>query len=560
MSNEKKMSNEKNNDRDKMIEDLTKFKKVEKKLFRELLDEALDSNDKYLAISAKMGSNKSYVTSVSLEWFANIDFASDLEIFNEHRDELSKSIKINTDTLDILSQRKPDWSRQLAMTAYLAIRDHHKFPPALLVAYQDWITDSEHDNWGIDERALQDSITQEPLDSRGSVINLNHGDTRFYALDGQHRLMAIRGLRDLVQGNLSKKNKYGKIGRETVTLDEIIQYHVKRKDRAKHKENVDENTIKQKLISMMADERIGVEIVPAVQKGETREEAFMRLREIFVDVNQNARRLEKGELALLDENDGFSIVARRIMVSHELFRDGDSLRVDDKSSQLNESSEHYTTLQTIVSMASTYLGQQGKFELWANEVCGIKGAGLLRPADKELEEGKDKLSDYFDAIQKLPSHQRMIQGTEVSKIRRRDEGGEDNVLFRPIAQEALARAVGLLERQNTLSLEDICKKLSKKDDIKFSELKLTDSASPFFGILSDPVTSKMRRQASAGILATDMFCYLLSGGMPDEDREILKQKFFESRRVTPDGYEPARAIGLDGEETTLDKFELPHPW
>ena len=442
------MSNEKNNDRDKMIENRAKFKEEEKNLFRELLDGALDSKNKYLAISAKMGSNKSYIASVSLDWFSNVHFASDLDFFKKHRDEEGKSIEINKDTLDILSQRRPDWRRQLAMTVYLAIRDHHKFPPALLIAYQDWMLDPNHDNWGMDKRALQDSIMQEPLDSRGSIINLDHKNTRFYALDGQHRLMAIRGLRDLIQGNLFKKDKYGKANKEIITLGRVMQYNEENK--------VDENTIKQKLTSIIEDEQIGVEIIPAVQRGETRNEAFRRLRAIFVDVNQNARRLEKSELALLDEENGFRIVARRVMISHEIFLTGDvdnSLRVDMKSAQLNEKSEHYTTLQTIANMAESYLKKQGAFSRWGREICDIKGAGLLRPSDEELEKGESKLSNYFDAIKNLPSHKRMLQGTPTGTIRScsRDPEGEANVLFRPIAQEALAGAIGLLESDKGLS-------------------------------------------------------------------------------------------------------------
>ena len=539
-----------------MIENRAKFKEEEKNLFRELLDGALDSKNKYLAILAQMGINKSYIASVSLDWFSNIHFASDLEFFNEHRDEDGKSIEINKDTLDILSQRKPDWRRQLVMTAYLAIRDHHKFPPALLVAYQDWILDPDHDNWGMDRRALQDSLIQEPLDSRGSIINLDHKNTRFYALDGQHRLMAIKGLRDLIEGNFFKKDKHGKADKEAITLGRIMQYNEENK--------VDENTIKQKLISIIEDEQIGVEIIPAVQRGETRNEAFMRLRAIFVDVNQNAQRLEKSELALLDEDNGFRIVARRTMVLHDLFRAGDvddSLRVDMKSARLDEKSDHYTTLQTIANMAESYLKKQGAFSRWGREICGIKGAGLLRPSDEELKKGRNKLSEYFDAIKNLPSHKRMLQGTPAGTIRScSHDQGEANVLFRPIAQEALAGAIGLLESDKGLSPQDICKKLAKKDDIKFSDLKLNEPASPFFGVLWHPVNGVMRWKSSDKELATQMFCYLLSGGMPDEDREILKQKFFESRRVTQDNIEPARAIGLDGEETTLDKFELPNPW
>ena len=550
------MSKQKNQKDDTLKQDMDEIEdqqRQEKRVLRQLIDKARDAESKYLAVAARMGTNKSYISSVPLKWFADINFAADLEIFDEYRDENGKSIQINNeDTLAMLSQRKPDWSRQLVMTIYLAIREHHKFPPALLVAYQDWVLDKNDDNWGKDGCALQDSIEGEALDSQGWVVNLNHENTKFYALDGQHRLMAIRGLRDLIQGNLSKKTNEGKGGNQFIKIEDILEISSENDEKKKN--------LKGKIESMLDDEKIGVEIIPAVQKGETQDKAFRRLRQIFVDVNQNARRLEEGELILLDEIDGFRIVARSVMISNKLFRNGD--RIDMRRSQLSETSEYYTTLQTVADIAKVYLEQHDEFAGWNNEICGIKGAGRLRPKDTEIDAGKKKLTSYFNAIMALPSHQSMIQGTPVSELRSREDGGHDNVLFRPMTQAALASAIGLLEREKGLTLEQICKTLAKKDDSKHPDLKLTDAASPFFGILCDPVEKKMRRHDRYRKLAIEMFCHLLDGGTPDEGvRETLRENVFKSRVVIPEeGGKPAEAVNFDGKPVKFDKFQLPHPW
>lgn len=554
------MSNQTHRSNNSLDQDIAEFEDQTGKrvrILRQILDEVTSAEDKYLAVAAKMGSNKSYISSVPLKWFADINFASDLDIFKEYRDENNKSIEINESTLGMLSQRKPDWSRQLAMTVYLAIREHHKFPPALLVAYQDWILDKDHNNWGMDGCALQDSLTHEALDSKNWVVNLNQHGTKFYALDGQHRLMATRGLRDLIQGSLPKKNKEGRIEKFVITIDDVLEHHTKGDGNQR-------DDLRRKIESILDSEKIGVEIIPAVQAGETLDEAFRRLRQVFVDVNQNARSLEKGELALLDEVNGFSIVARSVMVTHRLFRaKGDSLRVDVKASQLNEKNPHYTTLQTITSIAKSYLGQLEEFEHWENHVCGINGAGMLRPDDDELDAGRQKLKAYFDAMMTLPSHQDMIQGAEVQKFRMRvDDGGQDNVLFRTTAQEALADAIGLLEGESNgrISPKEICTTLAKKDDQDQPHLKLRDPASPFFGVLCHPVDLKMRKQHYKR-LATDMFRHLLDGGTSDEQaRRNLKKAVFDSRRVTPEGVDPAEAIGLDGNRIKFEDFELPVPW
>ena len=554
------MSNQGKQIDNRIEQDLPDVKEIEdyerrvKRVFKNALDRETSNENRYLAVSARMGDNKSYISSVRLRWFADVNFASDLDIFEKYRDENNKSIEINEETLSMLSQRKPDWSRQLAMTVYLAIRKHRKFPPALLVAYQDWILNPDHDNWGMDGRALKDSIENKALDSQAWVVSLNHADTKFYALDGQHRLMSIRGLRDLIQGNLSKKNKDGKAGKP-IKIEDVLGHQANSNDENKE-------DLRRRIESILDQELIGIEIIPAVQRGETRDEAFMRLRQIFVDVNQNPKRLEKGELALLDENDGFKIVARNVMISNELFRTKDnSIRVDTKSSQLNENSEDYTTLQSIAKTAKLYLERRAEFEHWNDEVCKIKGAGKLRPDDSELDDGEKKLTAYFDAIKTLPSHKLMIDGTKkVAELRGRDGDNHDNVLFRPIAQEALASAIGFLEQERGLTLEQICKKLAKKDDRSCPDLKLTDTVSPFFGVLCDPVEKKMRKDSYLK-LAKDMFCHLLGGEEPDHDvREKFREDVFQSRRITTEADESAEALDFGGKPVSRDKFKLPKPW
>ena len=65
---------------------------------------------------AKMGTNTSYLTSVSLGWIAaNVYFSRDLPIFKKHRLAGSNTIDINDTTAIYLQQRAPDYSRQLPM-------------------------------------------------------------------------------------------------------------------------------------------------------------------------------------------------------------------------------------------------------------------------------------------------------------------------------------------------------------------------------------------------------------------------------------------------------------
>ena len=540
----------------KTADDVLEKDRNYKKALRLLLDWHQDREDHKIALPAKMGTSKSYLISVSLGWIAaNVYFSRDLPIFKEHIRADSNTININDTTAVYLQQRAPDYSRQLPMAMYLATREHHKFPPLLLVAYQDWVYNQRHDNWGPDGRAMMGSLNVESLDTKSCVVDLDSATTSYFALDGQHRLMAIKGLKDLLDnGRLSPKKRDGSpISGKDVTREEIEGYYEER--------DIDLNRLQSTMNEVM-----GVEIIPAVQDRETFGEAVSRLRNVFVDVNENAKRLEKGELTLLEENDGFRIVARTVMTKHKMFKGsfGLSLNVDTKSNQISEGSESYTTLSTLVSITEEYLGAKPEFKGWKHPVLDLKGrrgVGLLRPNDDEIEKGLVAMTVYFNALAELPSHRNMIahfdeEAEQESKSPSGLRGGnEQNILFRPIAQVALARAVTQLETKQEADLAGLVEILSRHEAL--GDLHLTHKTAPWFGILCDP-EEKVRRQKRYGDLCAEMLVYLLGGDSVDGE-ERLRDDFFEARRGAADSDEPM-AWSLSGHLKTKDDFKLPDPW
>ena len=525
---------------------------------RLLLDWQRDREGHHVALPAKMGTSKSYLVTVSLGWIAaNVYFARDLPIFKEHRRKNSKAIDINDVTAEYLQQRAPDYTRQLPMAMYLASREHHKFPPLLLVAYQDWVYDEAHDMWGPHGRARENSLNVVGLDSKAAcVVDLDVANTRYFALDGQHRLMAIKGLKDLLDnGRLSARKKDGTaIAGKDMTRDEIEGYFEER--------GLDPD----KLQGAM-DEVMGVEIIPAVQNQETFRESVSRLRNVFVDVNENAKRLEKGEFTLLDENDAFRIVARTVMTKHPLFKDGSyGLNVDTKRNQISERTRYYTVLNAIVSITQAYLGEKPEFHGWKDTVLDLKGkrgVGLLRPTDGEIEKGLVQLSMYFNALATLPSHQSMIlyfssdgrSGKSPAEFR---GDNSRNILFRPIAQVALARATARLQKDKEVDLKGLMETLASHEES--GDLDLASEKAPWFGILSDRM-GKVRRQKKYEDICVEMMIYLLGGGFDDEQRrKKLLSDFFEARLGGEGDSGEPMARDLSGNLKTEDEFSLPDPW
>ena len=496
------------------------------------------------ALRSRMGKTPSYVTSASLSWIVEkVGFAGDLPIFKGKADRTSKAIPIDESTIFDIQQRQPDWRRQLEMALYLALRPYHKFPPILVVAYQGWVYRERSEEWGPDERAMQDSITAEPLDIEGNYCDLDYRNTYYYALDGQHRLMAIMGLRDLLRnGRIYKLNQDGTRKATCYELDQVIEEI--------HKDtNEDKAVIHERLQRIMNEEQIGIEIIPAVIEEETYDEAKKRLRGVLVDVNENARKPAKGEVSLLDDTDGFRIAAKYIMFAHPLLGE----HVHPTKSQLEETSEYYTTLETLVGITKNYLGQRPEFSKWKTPRFGEKSLGPVRPSDNELENALEKLRDYFDALATLPSHEAFMQGTPAKKLRSRDN--DDHILFRPIAQQALAKAVAVLEVDHDISLARIAEKLREQENT--GQLKLRNEKAPWIGVLCNPIDYTMSRKEADKDLCACLFRHLLGSGTDDEDEyNDLKKKFAEARRTGDD----EKAISLDGGSCEVNEVRLPYPW
>ena len=528
---------------DQVINDIMQMDERNRQALSLLLDLQREKDGHLFALSTRMGETSSYVTSVTLGWVVqNVHFAGDLPIFKGKVDKKTKKVPVDENTISDIQQRQPDWRRQLPMALYLVLRRNHIFPPLLVVGYQDWVYNYNAEQWGLDKRAMQNSLTVMSLEPKAIYYDLDVKNTKYYALDGQHRLMAILGLHELLtKGKLFSLDVNGNPRLNSCITRETIIIQIQKET------GEDEEAIRNRLERLMS-ERIGIEIVPAVADGETYREALFRLRGTFVDVNEKAIKLTKGELILLDENEGFRVVARNIMVSHNLLKD----KIDQKQVQLPESSKCYTTLQALVEISKNYLGAKTAFSPWKIPMLGDSNLGFMRPDEAELSKGTITLNSYFDALRQLPSHQRFIQGEPAGDIRKKD--GDDNILFRPLAQMALANAVATLEGENAMSLESIINEIACQEDA--GQLKLRDPKAPWLGVLCDPLDGKMRRNKKAQNLCSRLFCYLLESGIVGEKEYAkLRKDFADARRIGDN-----EAVNIDGKHVSKDEVQLPTPW
>ncbi len=517
----------------------------EKQVLSLLLDRHLSRHDQLLVQKTQMGSTQGYIGSVSLEWLASrVRFAAQLPLFQRKYDHKTDNIIRDAETVEELQQRPLDWSRQSHLAQYLAVLENHKFPPVLVVISGGWVNDPDAEEWDTERQAIRTVADFIPLDQQNTVGLLNISEEfSIFALDGQHRLMGIQGLMELLKtGKLEVYNKYKKPTGAIITIDDLIK----------------EYGVNSAYLQKLAQEKIGIEIIPAVVKGETYEEARRRVRSVFVHVNRMAISLSKGQLVLLNEDDGFAIIARRIAISHPLFKDQDNddwkPRVNWDSATISSKSTVLTTLQALQDMVEGYLGY--KFDHWKNK--DKKNLISLRPDEKELEQGFKEAKKVFNYLANLPSYERLKHGYKTFALRRfshEGEGGEANILFRPVGQIALLQALGFLVFRKGVALKTVCEKL-RRFDLEGGFDGIENSRSIWYGIFYDPM--KKRIQVSGKKLATRLMIYLLGGVEDDLEKAEIRKALAEARTIKDAATNEEKTIDFKGKFVDPKKVGLPH--
>lgn len=256
-----------------------------RELLAHLLGEQQEKSGHLLAIHTRMGNMSSYVTSVSLSWiYEKVRLANDLPLFGHQLDDWNKQSQADQCVIESVKNLRPNWENQLPMTLYLATQKNHKFPPMVVVAYQSWVYAESNSNWDDDKRALRNSISVRPLDPSGLYCDLNLKNTDFFVFDGQHRLLAIRGLKEFLDtGRLYAKNTDGVPDTGKEFTREMIAGLIPDKTGEKDGARIDY------AVSKLMDERIGLEIVPAVVFEEKIQESVLRLSRILVAFNKKSR-------------------------------------------------------------------------------------------------------------------------------------------------------------------------------------------------------------------------------------------------------------------------------
>jgi DGQHR domain-containing protein len=526
-----------------LVDELDARDVKERRVLTQLMDKYSQQKGKAFALRSEMGYTleetgqkvriPSFVIVQTLDWVGKeIKMGSEMPFMQSHLDEKGR-LKVDESIAESVKQRAPDWRRQPAIAAYLAHDKRRKFGTIVAVMNPSWVDEPNSPVWGPGDpepRALKSAYHFTPLDAKGQIGMLDLDDVLIYALDGQHRVMGIKGLQDIQSlGLLQFKNQDGTVKREAAIKKEDF---------------LDSFKLDVADFQGLLSESITVELLPAVLAGETRSESSQRIRSVFITINAYAQSTQKGETILLDESDGFAIVARKAGTLHQLLK-GD--RVNWKTSTLPQRTRWYTTLDTLKSMATDYLSEVTPelVETWKPKFG--KGQVPIRPAEEEVESARQTFFSFLDHLRELPVFRGLEGGDDLDIVRQFPDGqasGKGHLLVRPIGQMILSRAVGGLVREG-LSLEAIFEKLGNWD-AKDGFAQHTPQ-SLWYGITYDPA-GKMNTRTNE-TMAARLLAYMVNGAA-EEDRHELLEFVVKSRDVE----KPDRHVwrDFDGNEQDYD--------
>lgn len=315
--------------------------------------------------------------------------------------ELAESVKFAADvyddrTLDEAIQRVLNESRVKRDLVTYLVRQPDRFFSSVVVAALDgnpqWYPVSIED----DERfALFRGDAR--LNETFGVLSFD-GTQNYYALDGQHRLAAVKALVD---------------SNSDVAVDAPTGFK---------------------------NEEISV-IVVVPEEAEKPDEFMERYRRLFGNLNRYAKPTDQVTNIIMDEDDVFAIITRRLITEHKFFRapgrQKESVRIKTtKGKNLRSTDSFFTSLETLydinIRLLSTSLR---KNEGWDQAGSNDNTFRRFRPADEVIDSLFQELKLYWDALlEELP-----VLRNNPSEMRSHSAGGslQDNVLFWPIGQELL---------------------------------------------------------------------------------------------------------------------------
>ena len=164
-------------------------------------------------------------------------------------------------------------------------------------------------------------------------------------------------------------------------------------------------------------------------------------RRLFSALNRHAKQVAKNDIIIMDEDDRFALLTRRLISDLEFFQwskeEGGQPVIDtnSKTESLSPNSNSLTTIVGLYEMNTRMLWTQEYISKYSSRPHGSEFKKLcqITPTDEELDELYAGLERIWDGLLLTFSE---FYEEPVSK-RRHGTEGEDSLLFHPIGQKHL---------------------------------------------------------------------------------------------------------------------------
>jgi DNA sulfur modification protein DndB len=165
-----------------------------------------------------------------------------------------------------------------------------------------------------------------------------------------------------------------------------------------------------------------------------------RTRRLFTTLNKTAKRVSVADIVTLDEDDGFAILARKMVDDYPLFSEKPDLVVVGGSSALAPSDA-----KAITSIVGLYELAQDLFPLLAFGTDATKSYFKRnRPTPSELKAAYTRFAAFWDGLcAAVPEYRTsVVKQKSLPGVYRK--GGKNHLLFRPVGQRAFSAALSVL--------------------------------------------------------------------------------------------------------------------
>lgn len=334
------------------------------------------------AIKAKIGSTPYYLSKLTANQLTGlVKPAAELEEWE------SMSIEEKF-------QRDPNWGRiKKEIAPYLANNADRFYGSLIIIAL----------NGGMVFESVGDLKTDMPAAYKRAAEDIGfltiEGGT-FVALDGQHRLLALR---QVVQGLEGGEGEF-------------------------------QNDVPQDEVSVMF-----IELANSA-----------KTRNIFTAVNRYAKSTTAGQNYAIDNTDGYAIVNRKLI--NDIIPD---VKINTKGSAIPERSAHLTTLASLYQMTKSLLDEKTDIVFEHQQI---------QPSSELVEEAWLSIREYYEDIFKnITAFSEAINGDNEKVKELRDANSSYSLLMKPIAQTALVDALCYATQDGLMPFKSAVKKADTLD-------------------------------------------------------------------------------------------------